>query len=417
MSSSNHPHPSIKRSYEEYHKSAENEIGSHKNHRNNSVRALVDDRRSKTNSVQKRYNTNGHRAKIRKIGSDNVPIDDSKDQNFKPSQRQQISAPDALIKAEGASLAKALNFSPFTSSSTNSSSNYRKPTRSYEGNAQTLPPLPPILSDDLTAAVFTHQGFHAGSTISNIHRSYERLEILGDAYIEVMAIRLVYTMFPNLPAGRLSQRRELCIKNQTLAKYARLYGFPHRARLPFSFNREDKKAWTKLLGDIFEAYVAALILSDPGNGFQTAEAWLTTLWGYELSREQQGSNVDMQDFQEDAKNELMKAIGGKYSKIVYKETRDPERIKGQGKIIFHLGVYLTGWHWEEELLGSGTGLSKGEAGLVAAAEALKNPLVAEVARVKREYGAVYAAAKEKGEEPPPFKSRVDKTRTRVKDGV
>ena len=348
--------------------------------------------------------SNGHRKKIRKTGFDDAAIAGSKDQHLHLSQSQQQSVPDALTEQEGASLTKALNFSSFAPSS-NPLPRYTKPTRPFKGNTQTLPPLPQIPSDELASMCFTHQGFHHGSIISNLHRTYERLEFLGDAYIEVIATRLVYTKFPDLTAGRLSQRRELCVKNETLAQYATLYGFPQRAKLPPNFNREDRKIWTKTLGDIFEAYVAAVILSDPENGFQSAEAWLTTLWEYELSKEQRGSKVEAQNVKIDSKNELIKVTGGRNVKIDYKEVKAPESIRDQGKMIYHFGAFLTGWHWANEYLASGSGLSKQEAGQMAAANAMQNPLVQQdVIRVKKEYDALVAAAREKGEEAPPFKS-------------
>jgi ribonuclease-3 len=48
-------------------------------------------------------------------------------------------------------------------------------------------------------------------------------------------------------------------------------------------------------------------------------------------------------------------------------------------------VYLTGWGWTHEHLGSGVGKSISDAGMRAASQALQNPLTAQIAAVKREY--------------------------------
>ena len=290
---------------------------------------------------------------------------------------------------------RALNFTPVTK--------YIKSTRPYTGHPSTLPPLPPILSSSLASLPFTHQGATNGPTATKVHSSYERLEFLGDAYIEVIATRFLYTFFPNLPAGKLSQRRELCVKNQTLAEYATAYGFPERAQLPKSINKEGKHAWRKTMGDIFEAYVAAVILADPENGFQTAEAWLTTLWEYEVTKLQQTSIVESQNACMTAKTELARAIGGRNVIIDYRDEGPPEHVKSQGKIIFHIAIYLMGWNWENKYMGRGSGLNKQEAGAMAAADALRNPLLQEVWSVKKKYDAMVAEARERGEVPPPFK--------------
>ena len=100
--------------------------------------------------------------------------------------------------------------------------------------------------------------------------NYERLEWIGDAYIELAATLFISQTFPFNTAGQNAQLRELLVKNVTLADFARTYGFHRRANLPDSFddvytftNSASEQQQIKVLGDIFEAYVAAVILSDP----------------------------------------------------------------------------------------------------------------------------------------------------------
>ena len=47
--------------------------------------------------------------------------------------------------------------------------------------------------------------------------TYERLEFLGDAYLELFASRLIFHHFPTLAAGQQSQVRELLVKNAAIA--------------------------------------------------------------------------------------------------------------------------------------------------------------------------------------------------------
>lgn len=260
----------------------------------------------------------------------------------------------------------------------------------YSDRSSTVPPLPNILDEALESVVFTHPGTLSCDTASKVNISYDRLEFLGDAYIELMATRLIFPRFPSLTAGRLSQRREILVKNETLAEYALVYGFDKKAKLPRAYNtpgKDQRKLWLKAMGDIFEAFVAAVIISDPEQGFQVAEAWLTVLWEPKLGspKHEHAETVDPK-----AKLHLATKIMSKGIKIDYRDEAPPVEIRREGKLIFQIGVYLTGWGWEDQYLGTGKGLSKQEAGQMAAADALVNPLTAQVASVKRHSDAKLA---------------------------
>lgn len=273
-----------------------------------------------------------------------------------------------------------LNFSTIASRSKNSLSSKIV----YNGNPDTLPKLPEIIDKSIADVPFTHQGILTGNMAEEVNVSYDRLEFLGDAYIELIATRVIFPRYPRYSAGKLSQTRQSLVNNETLAGFSLAYGFDRRARLPSSLrsakdNRALAKGWTKAMGDIFEAYVAAIILSDPVNGFPTAEAWLTELWSPMLS-----SGED-ETINGNAKVHLAAKVLGKGVKIAYLDEADPDMFRKTGKIVFHIGAYLTGWGWEDVHLGSGSGLNKSEAGIRAAMEALSNPLTAKIAAVKRDF--------------------------------
>lgn len=324
----------------------------------------------------------------------NITQNTHQNQNRRKSSRE----PDQSTGADGTSVSEALNFPVFRQSSPNAASSQHQilPATHYTpvylrrddgqpGKAPQLPPLPPIRDRTLTSVAFTHPACVHGTSTSKFNSSYDRLEFIGDAYIEVVATRIIFSRFPQLPAGRLSQQRELLVKNETLAEYALAYGFDEKASLPDDIRvpgKNSRKIWTKTMGDIFEAYVAALILSDPQYGFQTVEAWLGALWEPKLSSHRP-QDTEMADLK--AKENLSKKILGKGIKLDYREEAPREEIKGEGKIVYHIGVFLTGWGWENMRLGSGKGLSKQDAGAGAAKDALANPLSAQVASVKREF--------------------------------
>ena len=257
--------------------------------------------------------------------------------------------------------------------------------RPYLGTPSTLPPLPEIRDKSLVSTLFTHPGALSGHSSTKIDTSYDRLELLGDAYIELIATRLVFSRFPKMPAGRLSQQRELLVKNETLAEYALAYNFDEKGHLPDSMKQggtDGKRKWTKTMGDMFEAYVAAIVLSDPTDGFETAERWLRLLWENKLAKQ---PTIETQTADPNAKVQLANKVMGKDIKLHYRDEAPPQELRKEGKLIFHIGVYLTGWGWENTRLGTGKGLSKQEAGAKAAADALKNPLTAQVASVKIQF--------------------------------
>ncbi|KAL5332895.1 ribonuclease III domain-containing protein [Aspergillus crustosus] len=244
-------------------------------------------------------------------------------------------------------------------------------TRNYDN---CLPSLPSIMDRQLEQAVFTHPGVG-----KDPQTTYDRLEILGDAYIELISTKLILNQFQQIPSGRISQIREILVKNETLADYATKYGLDSRASVPHDYSSQQKR-WIKTRGDIFEAYVAAVILSRP-DGYFVAEAWLSQLWSPKLeSLEESASHAQ-------SKQILAAKIMGKGVKLRYIDERHCIQHQG-GTQTFFIGVYLTGWGWNNQHLGSGQGLNKSIAGNMAAEQALKNQaLIDEIMAAKIKHAA------------------------------
>ncbi|OCK82754.1 ribonuclease III [Lepidopterella palustris CBS 459.81] len=219
-----------------------------------------------------------------------------------------------------------------------------------------LPALPPIQEPYLEEATFRHR-----SKAEELN--YERLEFLGDAYIEIIATRILFSRFPHLTSGQQAQMREGLVRNETLANFAEAYGFG--PRITHAIEDDRSKGWRKVLADVFEAYVAALILASPRTGFQTAEAWMTELWAPQLLK---GTTQPVFNF--DAKQEIARLVVAKGCKVEYKMERDMDCDRVTGKQKFWIGCYLTGWGYTDQWLGSGEGQSKVQAGAAAASDAL-----------------------------------------------
>jgi ribonuclease-3 len=277
------------------------------------------------------------------------------------------------------------------------------PTPSFSSACQkfSLPTLPQVPDGPYSRAPFVHKSSSQHDRTSAIgDMTYERLEFLGDAYLEVIATRLIFSRYPHLAAGRQAQIRERLVKNDTLIQFSMAYNFQDRLKAGEG-ERELAKASGKILADVFEAYVAAVILSDPMDGFKRAEIWLTELWAPILLREfgpiSSDGGATFNEYNQNAKQELQQKIVGKDVKLEYIENRPMEQTKHMQR--YFISLFLTGWGHEKQLLGSGEGQNKVEAGNRAAMDAMvkSKDIIDEAARklgALREQRKLEAAAKE-----------------------
>ncbi|KAJ4353930.1 uncharacterized protein N0V89_005661 [Didymosphaeria variabile] len=235
-------------------------------------------------------------------------------------------------------------------------------------DAISLPPLPPILEPSLQEQVFTHASVYeskakAKGVTSTDDLTYERLEFIGDAYLEVMATRLIAYRLPHLDIPSQAHFREQLVRNDTLSKFSTGYGFPDR--LKHASHLKPGKVWNKITADVFEAYVAAVVLSDPVEGFLTAEKWMNQLWAKQMIDYREPILVENAHAQE----ELSKLVHMNHIKLNYYDEKEMEMTK-DGVQRFFQGVYLTGWGYENEWLGSGVGRNKSQGAVNAAQDAL-----------------------------------------------
>lgn len=271
-------------------------------------------------------------------------------------------------------------------------------------------PLPrlPELTPELSAGPFIHKSSATYSRVSAAKDvSYERLEFLGDAYIELFASTLIFHRCSTLPAGQMSQLRELLVKNETLAEFSRAYAFNKRIEVDSMKHMEavaskGNKGLNKVLGDVFEAYLAAVVLSDKKSGFETAEKWALALWEPRITAWEKANNASAYQtatvdgevqaprkfFNPDAKQELSRQLiwSAKEVRITYEPWKDKIELKGAqiGQTRHFIAAYLTGYGFEKKLIGKGEGKNRGEAGQWAATDAMYGEMKDFVAERARE---------------------------------
>ncbi|OHE99248.1 RNase3 domain-containing protein [Colletotrichum orchidophilum] len=264
-----------------------------------------------------------------------------------------------------------------------------------------MPPLPKITNPVLEMAAFTH----AGVAKHKSDLSYDRLEWLGDAYVELISSSLIFQTFGGMSTGQCSQLRELLIRNANLGEYSTHYKLFERANLPLEFKPKGNQPAAvkpqeikKVRGDLFEAYVAAVILSDPTDGLTRATEWLKALWAMTIKDQirsvakKPGLQI-VKELGETVAEEsklppkvlLSHAIGANGINIRYEDLPNANRKDKYNKklALFSVGVFLDGWGEKNRLLGTGSDLNKKEAGQKAAQMALNNKKLLRVYQEKK----------------------------------
>ena len=198
------------------------------------------------------------------------------------------------------------------------------------------------------------------------HRSYinenpnwglshnERLEFLGDAVLELIVTENLFNKFPDSPEGELTSIRAALVNYQMLAIIAKNIELDNFILLSRGEAKDIGKAREVILANAFEALLGAIYLD---SGYEDAKKFIKTFVMNQLQEV-----VDKKLYQ-DPKSLLQEIVQDKFkvtpTYIVLSE-RGPDHAK-----IFQIGV-----HFGDKLIAEGEGLSKQEAEVEAAKNAL-----------------------------------------------
>lgn len=199
----------------------------------------------------------------------------------------------------------------------------------------------------------THRSYlNEHPTFSEGHN--ERLEFLGDAVVELVVTEYLYLHYPN-PEGELTNWRAALVNAKMLADVAREIQLEEFLYLSQGEAKDaGSKARMYIMANAFEALVGAMYL-DQGIGPVT-----TFINRFVLSRLEY---VLQHKLYRDPKSSFQEAAQEKYGVTPhYKvlEEKGPDHAKE-----FTVGVFLS-----DELVATGTGMSKQEAQVSAAEHAL-----------------------------------------------
>jgi ribonuclease-3 len=142
----------------------------------------------------------------------------------------------------------------------------------------------------LLAKAFTHSSMQYSSLVGG---NYEKLEHLGDAVLQFLASDFVYRKFPTLHEGHLSFLRTTLVQNKQLADLCKQLGFDQYIRT------ETTEVGVKILADVIESYLAALLLD---KGLDYCQRFLEVCLFPKLLEIVEKSTVD------DTNTQLQKAV-------------------------------------------------------------------------------------------------------------
>ncbi len=184
--------------------------------------------------------------------------------------------------------------------------------------------------------------------------SYERLEFLGDAVVELITTQMIYEALPGEPEGSMTKVRAAVVDESTLASIAREWGLGDLIRLGVGEERSGGRERDSILSDVCESLIAAVFLD---GGFAAAERLVRSTWGSILADRIAQPDVS------DARSRLQELLANTGRIVTFRYERSgPD----------HAAVYRALAVVDGAIVGQGTGGSKKAAAIAAATDALES---------------------------------------------
>ena len=182
--------------------------------------------------------------------------------------------------------------------------------------------------------------------------SNERLEFLGDAILGAIIAEYLFKKYPYQPEGYLTELRSRIVRRETMNNVALRMGLNKLVQ----YNQNDRGlSRSHIFGNALEALIGAVYLDQ---GFIKTRKFILN----QLVREYIDLDT-MESTDTNYKNQLLSWAQRNNKELAF-DTID-EKTEGSRKL-FTVGIML-----DNELVASGTGYNKKEAGQVAAQKALE----------------------------------------------
>ncbi len=187
--------------------------------------------------------------------------------------------------------------------------------------------------------------------------AYERLEYLGDAVLELVVSRELFSRFPKADEGRLTQLRAAIVSRQHLAGLCRKLGWGQQLIMSPQLEKTGGRETLSILANTFESVIGAVMMD---SNYNAARKVSLHLLADSLERvETVTSSVNTKG----KLLELLQALNGQAP------TYTVESISGEDNGPFRARAW-----WNGMQIGVAEGRSKHKAEMAAAADALEREL-------------------------------------------
>lgn len=209
----------------------------------------------------------------------------------------------------------------------------------------------PFQDKQFLKEALTHSSY-ANEQLIHRQESYERIEFLGDAVLQLVVSEYLMDTFPDKAEGDLTKRRALAVCETNLAHNAKRIELGDHIFLGKGEEQTGGRNRNSILADVMEAIIGAVYRD---GGLKAAKKFIKKFVLFDLSDETKVI---------DCKSQLQEKIIKKgLGTLCYQlaKTSGPEHDK-----IYHVDLYL-----DDEVIGTGSGKSKKAAEQQAAHEALQ----------------------------------------------
>lgn len=224
--------------------------------------------------------------------------------------------------------------------------------RLFSPNKQLLLQLEHLLGFTPKHMPYYEMALNHRSKIEDAQDNNERLEFLGDAILGALVAEYLFKRYPYQPEGYLTELRSRIVRRETLNNVAMRMGLQKMVQ----YNKNDRGlSRSHIFGNALEALIGAVYLDQ---GFVKTRRFILQ----QIIK----PYIDIQLLEStdtNYKNQLLSWAQKNNHNISF-DTLD-EKTEGTRKL-FTVGIMLNG-----ELVASGTGFNKKEAGQVAAQKALE----------------------------------------------
>ena len=212
----------------------------------------------------------------------------------------------------------------------------------------------PRMEDEFLQQAFSHPSYvrelQQPAAFSN-----QRLELLGDAVLDLVMAEYLYHRYPEEPEGELTRRKAAMVRRTALAQIAQSLGLGELLLLGHGEEETGGRHKASLLADALEALIGAIYLAA---GWKVAQKFILKHFEPLLS---QGAHAD--DF--DYKSQLQQVVQARAKSLPNYET---VRVSGPP----HERMFEAEVRFRGHSLGRGQGGSKRVAEQRAAEEALEH---------------------------------------------